>query len=256
MPLRDLAIRSLRGDSKALAAAARRDPAARIPTCPAWSEHELVHHMGRMHRWVLHILDERVTEPIWPNALPGGPEEPAERLQWFEEGAELLAAAFERIPDDAQVWNWAQGVAGPEFWMKRVALETAVHRVDAEGGTGGILSGGTPPTPLQPVDPELGVIGVDEMAEVFLPLMRDKVLKVSNDGTSIHLHCTDTPGEWLFRFGPDGVTTSREHAKGDVAVRGSASDLYLLLWNRVAADRCEVFGDASLLGRFAEHVRV
>jgi len=73
---------------------------------------------------------------------------------------------------------------------------------------------------------------------------------------SMHLHCTDTEGEWMIRFTADGAVTTREHAKGDVAVRGTASDLYLLLWNRVSAERFEIFGDASLLRRFAEHVRI
>ena len=61
-------------------------------------------------------------------------------------------------------------------------------------------------------------------------------------------------GEWLVTLGPEGPTVEHAHAKGDVAVRGTASDLLLLLWNRVPVDRCEVFGDAGLLDRWREAV--
>ena len=67
------------------------------------------------------------------------------------------------------------------------------------------------------------------------------------DGT-VHLHCTDVDGEWLVARRDGEVTVTAEHAKGDVAARGSASDLLLFLWGRVPADALEVFGDADLLG--------
>ena len=47
---------------------------------------------------------------------------------------------------------------------------------------------------------------------------------------------------------------TREHAKGDVAVRGTASDLLLFLWGRLPGKNLEVLGDASLLGRYFELV--
>jgi hypothetical protein len=57
--------------------------------------------------------------------------------------------------------------------------------------------------------------------------------------------------------GRDGAyAVSREHAKGDVAARGSASDLLLFLWGRVSAERLEVFGDAELLARFRTVIKV
>ena len=51
---------------------------------------------------------------------------------------------------------------------------------------------------------------------------------------------------------PEGVTVRREHARGDVAARGSASDLALFLYNRVGPEKLEVFGNAALLERFFE----
>ncbi len=71
---------------------------------------------------------------------------------------------------------------------------------------------------------------------------------------SVHLHATDTPGEWVVRPGPDGApVVTAEHAKGDAAIRGPASDLLLVLWRRVGLDAVEVIGDraaaAALIAR-------
>ena len=65
---------------------------------------------------------------------------------------------------------------------------------------------------------------------------------------------TDGEGEWLVRFEGEDVTVIREHAKAGVAVRGSASDLFLFLWGRVPASTLDVVGDASLLDRYRELV--
>ena len=50
-------------------------------------------------------------------------------------------------------------------------------------------------------------------------------------------------GEWLITRGADGMTVAREHAKGDVAVRGAASDLLLVVMGRAEVDVVEVLGD-------------
>jgi hypothetical protein len=62
--------------------------------------------------------------------------------------------------------------------------------------------------------------------------------------------------EWIVTVGPEGVSVEGAHDKGDFAVGGPASDLFLLLWNRVGADGLQVFGDAGLLDRWREAVRM
>ncbi|MEZ5251716.1 MAG: hypothetical protein R2713_21665 [Ilumatobacteraceae bacterium] len=42
----------------------------------------------------------------------------------------------------------------------------------------------------------------------------------------------------------------RAHAKGDCALRGSASDLLLALWRRRSIDTIDVVGDADVAARF------
>ena len=119
-----------------------------------------------------------------------------------------------------------------------------MHRVDAESAAG-------TPTPL---DAELAVDGIDEFLTVFLPRLADNFGDVGD--ATVHVHCTDVEGEWLVARRDGEITVTAEHAKGDVAARGSASDLALFLWGRVPADALEVFGDADLLARFREAIRV
>ena len=57
------------------------------------------------------------------------------------------------------------------------------------------------------------------------------------------------------RLAADGVLVTREHAKGDVAMRAPASDLLLFLYGRVDRSAAEVFGDESLLDRWQELVK-
>lgn len=75
-------------------------------------------------------------------------------------------------------------------------------------------------------------------------------------GETIHLHTTDLKdGEWLVTAHPDRFDVVREHAKGDVAAKGTASDLLLFLWGRVTQRPLEVYGDATL-DRWQERVRI
>jgi uncharacterized protein (TIGR03083 family) len=122
------------------------------------------------------------------------------------------------------------------WWLRRQVHETAVHRWDAQASVANPV----------PFAPELGIDGVDEFIEVVLPRFG---ATAGGNGVTIHLHATDGDegaGEWLLTLTADGVSAATGHAKGDVAVRGTASDLVLLLWGRRSADELEVFGDAAL----------
>ncbi len=69
-------------------------------------------------------------------------------------------------------------------------------------------------------------------------------------GGSVHLHCTDVDGEWIVAADDDGAdVVTREHAKGDAAVRGPAHDLLMVLWRRRPLDTVEVFGDRAVAER-------
>ena len=109
-----------------------------------------------------------------------------------------------------------------------------------------------------PIERDLALDGIDEVFELFVPRLGDRL---AGGGESLHLHATDEglpegAGEWTISFPPEGPACERGHAKGDAAVRGSASDLLLLLWNRVPRSRLEIFGDAAVLDFWADRARI
>lgn len=66
----------------------------------------------------------------------------------------------------------------------------------------------------------------------------------------MHIHCTDVAGEWTIRETADGFDVTREHAKGDCAIRGAAHDILLALWRRTPLTNCDVVGDVAVAERF------
>lgn len=229
----------IESESQALAAAARSGGLeADVPTCPGWKMERLVGHTGTVQQWATETVRTNAESPVDGRALPRPPQGDGV-IDWFEEKTEGLLHALRHAGPDGPAWNFAGAPNRAHFWFRRMAHETAVHRWDAEAAAG---------VDPAPVDAALAADGVDEFLEHLLP--PDAGQKASG---TIHLHATDiegTDGEWLIALSPEGCSFTKEHGKGDVAVRGPASDLLLLIWNRRTAEGLEVFGDATLLDRW------
>jgi uncharacterized protein (TIGR03083 family) len=232
-------LQALRADGTALAAAARRGLDPPVPACEEWTVADLVLHTGMVHRHKLEIVRGRLAQPPrpWPPDAPSR----AELLGWYDQGLEELLTVLEDADPDTPVWTFHRPDQTVGFWRRRMAQETAVHRVDAESAHGD----------PRPVPAALAADGVAELLEVFLAPHSDGA-PVGGRGESLHLHATDTEGEWQLRLLPAGVEVGRGHAQGDAAATGGASDLLLFLWGRAPADPLEVSGDPALLPRVRE----
>jgi uncharacterized protein (TIGR03083 family) len=232
---------AIRADGDALAtAAASAGVGAAVPSCPLWTVADLLGHIGRIHRWVASGIVDRATnrDTHWSQAEPP----PAgDRVEWFAAGVPMLADALAEAGPDVELWSWTSDKTSG-FWARRQAHETAMHRFDAQ-----LAAGRT-----EPIAPLLAVDGIDELFDLipFWPWAD----RVRGSGETLHFHCTDGDGEWLARLTDGPLVVTREHAKGDVAARGTASDLLLFLYGRAGTDRLDVFGDASLLTRWRELV--
>jgi uncharacterized protein (TIGR03083 family) len=240
---------SLRGDATDLLAAATGHLDADVPTCPGWRVERLVGHIGRTYRWTAGWVEGDASREL--------PRPPAgdSVIEWARAGLAELVAAIDAATDvddpDRPVKTWA-GDQPSIFWPRRMAIETAVHRWDAQVALG----------EGRPIGSDLALDAIDEFFEVILPWRGTGELGDETEGRTMHLHATDVAGdaagegEWLVTLGAEGPKVDHVHAKGDVAVRGTASDLLLLLWNRVGTERCEVFGDAGMLEWWRDAVKV
>jgi uncharacterized protein (TIGR03083 family) len=233
---------TLASEGTALADAAEGRLDRPVLTCPGWTVADLVAHLGGVHSWVCRVVAAG-GERVGPRETPTPPEDGTALLAWYRSGlADLIAA----LSVDPQTPAWTFSATAPDtvgWWRRRQALETAVHRWDVQAaGAGAAGAAGA----ADPIGPELAVEGVDELLVEFLPGILSARPVEELTGT-LHLHATDTTGEWWLDLDAEGLTTRREHAKADTALRGPASGLYLWLSNRQTPEEAglEVFGRAE-----------
>jgi len=234
---------ALARESTALADAAdAAGPDAPVPTVEGWTVADLVSHCASGDLWARRIVEsdtpERASHDLPPDAPTG-----AALVPYFREGARRLVELLTASDPEKSVWTFSPTDRTARFWRRRRAHETAIHRFDAQSAEG----------TSSPIDAEMAADGIDEFLTVFVARFGQDAVTA---GETLHFHCTDVAGEWLVTREGDDLRITREHAKGDVAARGSASDLMLFLWGRVPAERLEVFGDAAALDRFRSATRV
>ena len=208
---------------------------APVPSCPGWSVADLLGHIGGVQRWATEMSGRDPGGDYIardPSAIP----EPTERFEWVAAATRSLVDALDR-PSDEPAWSWIPP-ATVGFWQRRQAHEAAMHRVDAE-----LTAGVAAPE----IDAALATDGIDEFLTIVQAFSRPRL---SGSGETLHFHCTDVEGEWLVRIDSDGVAIEHEHAKGDVAAKGRASDLLCWMQGRAPVDVLDVFGDAALLERW------
>lgn len=232
---------AVRREGDALLTAARRGPLnVPVPSCSGWDVAALVAHTSRVHHWCTQAL-QAAGEPA--GRFPKPPEGDEALLEWYRRGLDELVAELAARADDEPAWNFA-GVepANVGFWRRRQAQETAVHRWDAEAARG----------TASPIEAALAADGIAEIME-FFGARRLAAQEGGLDlGGTVHVHCTDTEGEWTFTTRGQTFEATVGHEKGDCALRGPASDLLLVLWGRLAIDDAavEVFGDRAVAQRW------
>lgn len=224
-------------EGQALAAAARSGIDREVPSCEGWTVHDVVGHVARVYTSVAEVIDQRLQEQP-PRHIPKAPEG-SEVVAFFEQAHSEVLRALSGIAADDPIWTWSGDNRGA-FYHRRMAHETAIHRWDAESAHGRAGN----------IDGDLARDGVDEYLDIVLPFsLPNRASELPTE--TMHLHRTDGDGEWMLTADGASLVVERRHAKGDVAVRGSASDLILFLWNRIPASTLEVFGATSVADAWA-----
>ncbi|MDP9168320.1 MAG: maleylpyruvate isomerase family mycothiol-dependent enzyme [Actinomycetota bacterium] len=218
------------------------DPDTPVPSCPGWTLNQLLKHVGRGHRWSAQIIAERRRDPVDPREVRDGkpPEESNAAIDWLTAGAQLVIDAVDRVGAETRVWT----LIGPKpagWWIRRRVHEATVHRADAVLALGGDFQ----------LPTEVATDGITEWIDLAAAVANRHDPPLAR-GRTLHLHATDDglgpTGEWTITNDEDGLQWSHDHAKGDVAVRGSAVDLLLALTRRRTAAEAglELFGDEAV----------
>jgi uncharacterized protein (TIGR03083 family) len=240
---KELWLESLKTDGPAfLAAVEQGDPATDVPSCPGWTMADLTQHLGNVYLWVrLHIVRGMITKPERSFSELVAEPPAADLLGWWNDQYSSIMSTLDVLDPDMPAWNWAPQAKRAGFWHRRMALETAVHRWDAQMAVGR----------AEPVDVRFAPDGVAEALDSWLPAGR-RVGPTTATGI-VALHATDAEQNWLVRLRGEGValldtdTIFDDDAPARVQASGSASDLMLALWGRVSWDALDVTGDETLL---------
>jgi uncharacterized protein (TIGR03083 family) len=219
-----------------------------VPACPGWDVADLLSHTGWVHRYWRYVV--RLPEGERPGretsmaaGLPkaGSPQHPdGDLVAWFRDGVDQLLQTLCETPP-AKAITSGFGTHAPSFYCRRVAQETAIHRWDLQDALGGTPAG---------FDPALAADGIDELLELWVPVTF-KYDTFAGAGALIGLSPVDGGDGWTISVGADSTTWRRELDPGAaVTIRGTTSDLYLFVWNRLGPVRLEVHGDDDLLRRW------
>ena len=207
-----------------------------VPDCPQWNVGELVLHLGRIHHFFAEMVRSGRDRPF-PLSEIAAPTE-SDLIAWAQQGKDSFVIEVTTHAGTDFAWSWTQDKT-VAWVLRRLLHETLVHRWDLENAVGNKM----------PTDAAVASDCIDEFLVSFVVGRKsDNHLPAG----SVHLHCTDTEGEWLLKFSEQGIDLTREHAKGDVAIRGKAEDLARLLWRRMHlnAGEFEVFGNAEVADSF------
>lgn len=239
-------LEAIRADGRAVLDAGHKGLDATVPTTPGWTVRDVIAHLGSVHRQKAHIVRELlVDEP------PEGPEAPGDDrlLDWFAEGLHDLTSVLSVTDPSTHVHSWHEPDQSVGFWVRRMAHETLIHRVDVELGHGANT----------PVDPILGADGVDEILDVFMggypswavATPSDVVVGLESEGRSWGLRI----GSWSGTSPRSGREFTDEAAiefdtgnsQPAATIRGPGDALDLFLWGRGSADGLIVDGHPSVL---------
>jgi uncharacterized protein (TIGR03083 family) len=217
----DALIEQLAADGPLLAdAAARAGLDAPVPAVE-WTVRDLVTHVGGVHRWATDIVASggHSFDTDAGRAVGTGPDD-GELLDWFLAGHANLVETLAGASPELDCATFLPARSPLEFWVRRQAHETAVHRGDAERAGGDVTR-------------YPAAFAQDGIAELLLGFAARKHNAVPTPGT-IALAVSDGPS-WLITLGGERVLAVMSDESGDATVAGTSSDVYQWLWNRPSA---------------------
>jgi uncharacterized protein (TIGR03083 family) len=220
------------------AAVAAATPGTPVPSCPEWTVSDLTGHLAHVYLHKVECMRHGAEPDPWPPA--GLAEEAATApVALLDRAYAELTTEFESRAPDAPAGGWYAPDRTVGFLVRRMAQETAIHRLDAE------LAAGMSPAP---VADNLALDGIDEFLYRFLAYGTEAWLEWARevlqgtDGGAVRL--VTAGGAWLVRPTPEGVKVSPGEAAEVLAeVTAAPADLLCWLWGRLGDDHVTITGD-------------
>jgi uncharacterized protein (TIGR03083 family) len=227
-------------DTERMLAMGERGLDADVPSCPGWTVADVVGHQAMVYAHKVRVMADNAWPDPWPPAeLPDRPP-----LEFLREAKDDLFQEFARHDVAEQTTTFGDDTT-VMFWARRMALEVAVHRTDAE------LAHDAATT----IPDDLARDGVDEILQVMLhgnwaewgaktqhPV--DSTIAIETGGVRWRCDVSEAV--------VDVVAGSTEPANATVS--GRPSDVFLWLWGRAEGDAVQVEGDRAAVAEFRERL--
>ena len=203
-----------------------------VPSCPGWSVRDLVSHLAHVYEHKIACTELGHAPDPWPPAW----EEDRDPVDWLEDVHGRLLAMFEQSEPTRPSATWGSKDQTVGFWARRLAMETSVHRIDAELATG---------RPSE-VDAQLAVDGVDEILRVMLS--GDWSDEPDDALTGQRVAITTGDRGWRVELARTSVTiTEGGDGPSDAGLGGDPDAVFLWLWGRAPDDRVARSGDEEAI---------
>jgi uncharacterized protein (TIGR03083 family) len=227
------------------------DPAAPVPSCPAWDAFDLLHHLATVQgQWAWVVANRPKSPEDRPETERAASY--ADQLSAFDEASAGLVAALRDADPADPAWTWSkEQTVG--FTFRRQAHEALIHRLDAE------LTART----VTDLDAALAADGVDEVLDVmfgglpdwgtFSPLEHYVRIDLTDTGDSVWVQLgrfsgTDPEGE--HHEEEDIHVVADPGVEPDAVISAPAGVMDARLWRRGDGDSIHLAGDLLIVDHF------
>lgn len=233
-------------DGHDLLTVAQSDWSRPVQDCPGWNAADLVGHMGAILGWIAKIVTSGQAVPRRDRETP-----PADRDTlgaWYRAHLNRTLSILTDTPPESPAWTFSsRGDQRVSWWRRRLAVELAIHRWDAQHAAS--LDAKALPAPL---DGHVAAAGIEEFLTEFLPGLLSQPDTVGLTG-SLHLHATDGTSEWWINLDERASAVAVPgHRTADTAIRATRSNLLLWLTNRRRPDALEISGPPEVADRWTQ----
>jgi uncharacterized protein (TIGR03083 family) len=210
-----------------------------VPTCPEWTLFELVQHLGQgQRRWGAIVAAGPGVSPPDGGAAEGAPAELAALLAWSAESTAVLLDALREAGPDRECWTWwGGGSQSPSTaWgvARHQVQEAAVHTYDAQVAVGDPRA----------LPDDVALDGVGE----FLATCCSTTSAWPHRAADLDFVATEGRS-WRLSLSAAGGRAERLAAEGTAptaSVSGSASEVVLMLYDRIPIDSLRLHGNRGL----------
>ena len=211
-----------------------------VPSCPGWTTNDLAKHMAHVYLGQAFVVETGAKAEAKEHLAPyPRTENVVEFMGW---GFTAIVKALNVSRPERKTWSWHHSDSTVDFWFRRMAHETVIHRIDAEIACGEVTA----------IPEDLALDGVDEVLD-FLPLLGswEGAPNIAFGIVMITAKTSDGETHWEIDFSADNATVTHAtsvNPQARLKISGVAQAMDLYLWGRITSSDSRI----TLLGEDEE----